>query len=129
MNILIVEDNPMVRRMIRGLVTPFAGEVFECADADTAVSFYREHSPGLVLMDIRLEDSDGIAATRQICAADPRARIVIVTGYDDVDLRTAAAEAGAVAYFLKDDLGTLPLFLIEHTKDLEKTNENETISA
>jgi CheY-like chemotaxis protein len=117
MNILIVEDSPGMRRMIRSLVEPFAAEVFECADGDAALSAYRKHHPDWVLMDIRLKESDGIAATRQICAADPQARVVIVTNYDDINLRAAATEAGARAYVLKDNLYTLPSILNRQTKE------------
>jgi DNA-binding NarL/FixJ family response regulator len=47
---------------------------------------------------------DGIQATRQIKAADPAAKIVIVTDYDDDALRAAAMRAGACGYALKDNL-------------------------
>ncbi len=116
MNILIVEDSQRVRRMIRSLVAPFAAEIYECADGGAALSVYRKHHPDWVLMDIRFKHSDGIAATGQICAADPKARVVIVTGYDDAKLREAAAKAGACAYILKDDLYTLPVFLSEQSE-------------
>jgi DNA-binding NarL/FixJ family response regulator len=111
MNILIVEDSAGMRRMIRSLVAPLAAEVYECADGDAALSAYREHRPDWVLMDIRLKQSDGIATTACICAADPKAKVVIVTGYDDAGLREAATEAGACGYVLKDDLYTLPSLL------------------
>lgn len=117
MNILIVEDSLRMRRMIRSLVASFAAEIFECADSDAALSAYREHHPDWVLMDIRLKESDGIAATRQICAADPQARVVIVTNYDDINLRAAATKAGACGYVLKDNLYTLPSFLNRQTKE------------
>jgi CheY-like chemotaxis protein len=116
MNILIVEDSPLVCRMIRSLVAPFAAEVFECDEADVAFSTYQKYHPDWVLMDIRLKQSDGIAATKQICDSDPKARVVIVTNYDDVSLRAAATDAGACAYVLKDNLYTLPSFLNRQTK-------------
>lgn len=50
---------------------------------------------------------DGLAATRQIIQLYPTARIVIVTDYDEEELRVAALAAGAAGYVLKDNLTTL----------------------
>jgi len=50
---------------------------------------------------------DGLAATRQIRRFNPSARVVMVTDYDDEDLRNAASEAGACAYALKQNLTEL----------------------
>jgi DNA-binding NarL/FixJ family response regulator len=55
-------------------------------------------------MDIAMKDLDGISATRQIKAAYPDAKIIIVTGYDEAELRQAAREAGACGYVLKENL-------------------------
>jgi two-component system response regulator DegU len=59
-------------------------------------------------MDVRMPQMDGLTATRQIHEAHPSARIVIVTDYDDEDLRSAASEAGASGYALKQNLADLP---------------------
>jgi YesN/AraC family two-component response regulator len=60
--------------------------------------------PDWVLMDVKMPKLDGIAATRQIMEAFPRAQIVIVSQYDDFEMREGARGAGAVDYVLKDDL-------------------------
>ena len=60
--------------------------------------------PDIVLMDVRMPRMDGLAATRQIREFHPGARVVIVTDYDDEDLRKAAMEAGARGYVLKQNL-------------------------
>lgn len=66
-------------------------------------------------MDIRMDEVDGIQATRQIIAADPAAKVVIVTDYDDEALREAAMAAGARGYVLKENL----LELSEWLRNLE----------
>jgi CheY-like chemotaxis protein len=104
MQILIVEDNFKMRRMIRGVVAPWATQVFEAAGGAEALTAYRAFRPDWVLMDIRLTEGDGIEATRRICASDARAQVVMVTGFDDDDLRTAAKEAGACGYVMKENL-------------------------
>lgn len=82
----------------------FADEICECVDGQEAVSAYNLQKPDLVLMDIRMDGVDGIQATRQIKAADPDAKIIIVTDYDDDALRQAAMRAGAAGYALKENL-------------------------
>ena len=51
-----------------------------------------------------MKAADGIAIARQICAAFPDAKIVILTSCDDADLRQAATQAGACGYVLKENL-------------------------
>jgi CheY-like chemotaxis protein len=104
MKLLIVEDNADVRRVIRSLVANVAGEIRECADGAEALVLYNLERPDFVLMDIQMESMDGIAATRQIKASDPTARIIIVTDYDQPDLREAADQVGACGYVLKENL-------------------------
>lgn len=119
MRLLIVEDNAAVRRMIRGIVAGVGMEIDECADGAQALAAYVAHHPDWVLMDIAMKDVDGIAATREIRAQDPAAKIIIVTSYDGADLREAAREAGARGYVLKENL--LDVRLLLHT--LEGTDE------
>ena len=58
-------------------------------------------------MDIRMPIMDGLGATHTMIDVDPNARIVIITDHDDEALRAAAADAGARAYFLKQNLTDL----------------------
>lgn len=104
MKLLIVEDNPTVRRMIRRMVADLAQEIRECDDGSEALDAYRELHPDWVLMDLRMPRLNGLAAARQLIEYDSAAHIVIVTSYDDPALRAAASEAGASGYVLKEDL-------------------------
>jgi two-component system response regulator DegU len=104
--ILIVEDNAAVRRLIRRAIAHLAEEIYECADGADALKAYTEHQPDLVFMDVRMPRMDGLA-TRQIKESHPAARIVLVTDYDEQDLRLAGLAAGAIGYALKDNLTEL----------------------
>jgi CheY-like chemotaxis protein len=104
MTILVVEDNLRFREVLLQLLKPCADAVYECEDGREAITLYDTYRPDLVLMDIRLKDSDGIATTREIVSTHPQARVVIVTDYADAELRDAAREAGAVAYYSKENL-------------------------
>jgi CheY-like chemotaxis protein len=104
MKLLIVDDNPSIRKMIKSIVEDLAEEIRECSDGSEALALYRERRADWVLMDIRMNKVDGLAATRQIKSAYPDARIVIVTNYDEADLREAARQAGARDYVVKENL-------------------------
>jgi CheY-like chemotaxis protein len=104
MKLLIVEDNAPMRQLIKSLVSGLAGEVFECSDGAEALAAYTKYLPDWVLMDIEMPKLDGIAATLEIKAAFPQARVVIVTDYDNARLRQSAQSAGACAYVLKESL-------------------------
>ena len=101
---MVVEDNKEMRRVIRRMVSGIAAEMVECEDGAEALAAYVRSQPDWVLMDIEMSKVDGIAATRQITAAFPNARIIILTNHNDEPLRVAAREAGACGYVLKEDL-------------------------
>lgn len=104
MKLLIVEDSLSVRRILKSVVAPLAMEIEECGDGSEAVMRYATGKPDFVLMDVDLGEMDGITATRKIRADDPEAKIIIVTNYDENDLREAAQKAGACGYVLKENL-------------------------
>jgi DNA-binding NarL/FixJ family response regulator len=104
MTFLIVEDNSEMRRLIRRAVTRKSDIVYECNDGSDALASYMEHGPDWVLMDIKMPKLDGISATLRIKKAFPEARIVVVSQYDDPEVREGACRAGAAGYVLKDNL-------------------------
>jgi CheY-like chemotaxis protein len=104
MMLLIVDDNPAVRRMIVRIVGDLADEIRECSDGAGAIAAYRQFHPDLVLMDVEMGGMDGITATREITRAFPEARVIIVTQHNDEPLRAAASAAGARGYLHKENL-------------------------
>lgn len=104
MKLLIVEDNSLVRQMLRRLVADLAEDISECGDGAEAVTRYSQERPDCVLMDLCLPGLNGIVATKQIRAMDPAARIFIVTNCDEAGVREAAQAAGACGYVLKENL-------------------------
>ena len=104
MKLLIVDDDERIRRLIKSVLADAAAVVCECSDGAQARRSYDEQQPDWVLMDLTMPEVDGITATRQIRAAYPRARVVIVTAHDSASLRERAAEAGAIGYVAKENL-------------------------
>ena len=111
MLIQIVDDSPNMRETIKSVLGGLSAEFIESGDGIDAVKQFVTWMPDLVVMDIRMEQMDGIAAARAIRRQFPGARVVMVTQYDDDDLRTAARDAGAMGYILKDDLSALRSFV------------------
>jgi len=107
MKLLIVEDNEKMRCLIKCLLSDVTEAIYECTDGSEALNAYSEQRPDWVLMDIKMGKTDGIEATQQITAAFPDARVVIVTDYNDAELRQTARDAGACEYVLKEDLLSL----------------------
>jgi CheY-like chemotaxis protein len=108
--ILIVDDREPARRMIMRYLRNLAEEFCECSDGADALDAYRAFMPDWVLMDWEMKRMDGIAATRSIISAYPKARVLMITQYCDGELRRAANEAGACGFFPKDELLDLTEF-------------------
>ena len=104
--IVLVDDQEMVRTGLRALAERDSDieVVGEAADGRAGLSRVRELRPDLVLMDLRMPQLDGIAATAQI-TADPAldgVRVVVLTTFDEDEDVLAALRAGAAGYLLKD---------------------------
>src|SRR5438552_2353134 len=111
-SLLIVDDDARMRSLIRSIVADLADSIEECGDGAEAQACYAAQQPDWVLMDLMMPQVNGLAATRQIMASDPAARIIIVTGHEGEALREAAENAGACAFVLKENLLDLPQLLM-----------------
>ena len=105
--ILVADDHFVVRMGLIAVVNsePDMEVVAEAADGAQVVEMFQKHNPDLVLMDLRMPGKDGIAATREIRALQPQARVLMLTTYDgDTDIHRAM-QAGAQGYVLKNSTG------------------------
>ena len=102
--VLIAEDQSLVRRGLVAIVNMEEGALVigEAADGAEAVALWRSLKPDVVLMDLRMPETDGLDAIRLIRAEDPQAAIIILTTYDHDEDVYAGLRAGARAYLLKD---------------------------
>jgi DNA-binding NarL/FixJ family response regulator len=101
--IMLVDDDPLMRAGLRTVISsdPASIVVGEASDGRAAVSSVHALAPDIVLMDVRMPDLDGIAATRQVLAACPDVRVVIFTTFEDDDYIFGAINAGASGFLLK----------------------------
>jgi DNA-binding NarL/FixJ family response regulator len=101
--VLVVDDDKLMRAGIRAV---FSSDdsievVGEAADGRAAIESARRLDPDVVLMDVRMPELDGIAATREVLAAAPRTRVLIVTTFEVDEYVFGALEAGASGFLLK----------------------------
>jgi DNA-binding NarL/FixJ family response regulator len=101
--VLIVDDDDLMRAGLRGVLASDESLelVGEAADGREAAYRARVLQPHVVLMDVRMPDLDGISATREVLAAFPEARVVILTTFEQDDYIFGALSAGASGFLLK----------------------------
>ena len=116
MRILLVDDSPLFRDLIRRFVEDAgAGEIVaDLARAEDAATGVAEHRPDVVVMDWSLPDRDGIWATRQVKVLFPDVDVLALTSSNDQRVVDDFRTAGATALFDKGDLDSLVAWLSEH---------------
>lgn len=104
LTVVVVDDHPVVRAGLRGLLEANGGfdVLGEAATTADAVDLVRRTSPDVVLMDLQLGEDDGVDATRRIIDLGIRTKLLILTTYDTEADILRAIEAGASGYLLKD---------------------------
>lgn len=102
--LLVADDHGIVREGLERLfaTVPEVSVVGSASNGREAVALASQTVPDVVLMDVGMPEIDGIEATRQIIAAHPACRIVMLTMADDEDRIEEALRAGAASYLLKD---------------------------
>jgi DNA-binding NarL/FixJ family response regulator len=102
--VLLVDDHQVVRRGLRTFleVQSDIEVVGEAADGDEGVARAEELRPDVILMDVRMPGTDGIAALRRLRDADNPARVLVVTSFTEQRTVVPALRAGAAGYVYKD---------------------------
>lgn len=102
--VLLVDDHSLVRAGIRALLQSIdtVDIVGEASGGRQAIELARAHQPDIVLMDIAMDDMDGLTATSRIVAEHPHMKVVILSMHNTGDFYDKALHCGAVGYLLKD---------------------------
>ena len=104
MRVMVVDDHPLVRSGLRGLIDSAADltVVAEAATGADAVTEAKRTEIDVVLMDLSMPGMDGIEATRLLLREHPGSHVVVLTSFHDRARVVEALSAGAVGYLLKD---------------------------
>jgi len=102
--VLLIDDHQVVRQGLRDFLEVQEGIaiVGEASSGEEGVHLARELIPDVVLMDLVMPGIDGVEATRQIKAASPHTRVIVLTSFADDNKVFPAIKAGAISYLLKD---------------------------
>jgi len=102
--VMLVDDDELMRKGLSAVLSSDdrVEVVEEASDGRQAIQRARHARPDVVLMDVRMPELDGIAATRELLAERPDARVLILTTFETDDYIVGALRAGASGFLLKD---------------------------
>ena len=100
-SVLVVDDDPAHRTMLRTLLTGWGYTIFEADDGSTAIEKVHEQAFDLILMDIRMIKVSGLEALNEIKAFNPAIPVIIMTAYSSVETAVEALKSGAYDYLTK----------------------------
>jgi DNA-binding NarL/FixJ family response regulator len=102
--LLLVDDQNIVRKGLKVLLEAQAGfqVVGEAGNGREAIAQVESLHPDVVLMDVRMPEMDGVAATQAICQRYPETRVLVLSTFDEDDYVSRAMQFGAKGYLLKD---------------------------
>jgi len=122
-SILIIDDDPLIRKTLSSHLSKKEFEVFLAEDGAQGIKLYEENKPDLVILDIRLPDMDGLQALKELKDQDKGACIIIMTAYDDMKTTVEAIKSGAFEYMVKPldyielDLAINKAFQLKHLEE------------
>jgi DNA-binding NarL/FixJ family response regulator len=101
--VLLSDDDALMRAGLAAVLSsdPSIELVGEAATGREAIALARRRRPDVILMDVRMPDLDGIAATRELSATLPSARVLILTTFEEDDYIFGGLRAGASGFLLK----------------------------
>lgn len=109
MKVVIVDDDRLVGISLKTILE--AEENISVAalgtDGAQAIALYKEHTPDILLMDIRMEGMNGLDAATEILSYDPAAKILFLTTFSDDEYIIRALRLGAKGYLLKQDFESI----------------------
>ncbi len=109
--ILLVDDNTRYRTQMRRMISKSypQAQIYEAGHIHDAVSQGHEYAPQLAFVDVVLGDESGIDCTRQLRAAAPHTRVILISAYPDREFHRRGLESGAIAFLDKKDLNAAAL--------------------
>src|SRR6476659_8274433 len=108
--ILIVDDQFGIRILLNEVLHKEGYDTFQAANGIQALEVLNNHSPDLVLLDMKIPGMDGIEILKRMKVVDPDIRVIIMTAYGELDMIQEAKDLGAMTHFAKpfdiDDIRT-----------------------
>jgi DNA-binding NarL/FixJ family response regulator len=100
--VLLVDDEPSLRAQLGAVLADYGVAVLgEAGTGQEGIELACRLRPDVVLMDLRMPELDGIAATRKLAEVLPSTAVIVLSAYEDPALLREARQAGAAAYLVK----------------------------
>ncbi|AXN38872.1 response regulator [Peribacillus sp. NPDC060186] len=99
--ILIVDDQFGIRILLNEVLHKEGYDTFQAANGIQALEVLNNHSPDLVLLDMKIPGMDGIEILKRMKVVDPDIRVIIMTAYGELDMIQEAKDLGAMTHFAK----------------------------
>jgi len=99
--ILIVDDQFGIRILLNEVLQKEGYDTFQAANGVQALEIVKEHSPDLVLLDMKIPGMDGIEILKRMKVIDEDIRVIIMTAYGELDMIQQAMDLGALTHFAK----------------------------
>jgi CheY-like chemotaxis protein/anti-sigma regulatory factor (Ser/Thr protein kinase) len=119
-SILVVDDNPMDRRVACSILESEGWQTFTAENAETALEQIPSQQPDIVLSDLQMPEVDGLELVRQVVSDHPDIPVVIMTGHGSEELAVKALQQGALSYVPKEILSKI---LVSTLKDVLKVSQ------
>jgi sigma-B regulation protein RsbU (phosphoserine phosphatase) len=100
-SVLYVEDEPLTRQVVAGMIKRRIPKLFEAEDGKEGLALFRRFSPDIVISDIMMPHMDGIGMSRVIKSLDKDTKIILTTAHSDAKTLLTAIEVGVDNYILK----------------------------
>jgi two-component system chemotaxis response regulator CheY len=131
--ILLVDDQPELRRLYRRNLTKLGYEVVEACNGRAAIELSRQQHFDVVISDVRMPDLSGVELLRAVYELDPDLPVVLMSGGMDDETERAAARYGAFAYLMKpvpfEHIQTSAAVAIELRREREAAHERANPTA
>lgn len=99
--ILVVDDAPFMRTMMRAILQSEGYDVIEAGDGNQCLAEYVIHTPDIILLDIVMPKMDGIVTLQSILSYHPSAKVIMITSVDNSKMIKLAFKEGALSYVIK----------------------------
>ena len=99
--LLILDDDNALRRMLTRAMEQRDFTVMAAAGVKEALSYIQQQVPDYAILDLKLEDGNGLEVVQNIQSINPACRIIILTGFGNIATAVAAVKAGALDYLPK----------------------------
>ncbi len=99
--ILLIDDDEIQLRLERMILSREGYTVYTTADGPQGITIFRKNHLDLVLLDLSLPSMSGIEVLKEIRRLDPKAKVIVITGYPSVESTVLAMQNGALDYIQK----------------------------